>query len=68
MIPKPCLDIVPKLVETALVGNRTASTNFQKTELCEGDGLIILSNNGVAGMGHPWILSCAPGISKTTVL
>ena len=41
--------------------------NFQKMKLCEGSGLMLLNNNEVAGMGRPWILSCAPGISKTTV-
>ena len=67
-IPKPCLDAVLQLVVTALVGRGTAFTNFQKTKLCKGGGLMLLSDNEVTGMGHPQILSCAPGISKTTVL
>ena len=67
-IQKPCIDAALQLVVTALVGRGTASTNFQKTKLCEGGGLMLLSDNKVAGMGHPRILSCASGSSKTIVL
>ena len=67
-ILKPCLDTVLQLDLTALVGRGIASTNFQKMKLCEGGGLMLLSDNKVAGMGHPYILSYAPGISKPTVL
>ena len=68
MIPKPCLDAVLWLVVTTLVRKGTASTNFQKMKLCKGSGLMLLSDNGVAGMAHPRILSCALGISKMNVL
>ena len=43
---------------------------FPKDEsICKGGGLMLSSNDSkVAGMGHPWILSCAPGILKMPVL
>ena len=68
MIPKPCIDAALQLVVTALVGRGTTSTNLQKTKLCEGGGLMLLSDNEVAEMDHMWIFSNAPDILKTAVL
>ena len=41
-----------------------ASANLQKRKLCEGCGLMLLSDNKVAGMDHPWILRCAPAFQR----
>ena len=35
-----------------------------EAEFYEGGGLVLLSSNGVTGMAHPWILSCAPTFTR----